>query len=87
MNKLLTFLSDFPTPSPVRMLIFHATQNFIYLTNIALPVVPILSQINPFHNLPPYSCKFYFNIILPTMPKSSNSHISFGFSNRKYQLI
>jgi hypothetical protein len=53
----------------------------------ALPVVRVLSQINPFHTLPLYSCKFYFNIIFPTMHKSSNSPLSFGFSNRKYQLM
>jgi hypothetical protein len=33
------------------------------------PLVPTLSQVNPFHALPNYFLKMNFNIVLPSTPK------------------
>jgi len=45
-------------------------------------VVPILSQINPLPTLQSNLFKIHFNIILPSMPKSSKWYLSFRFPHQ-----
>jgi len=47
-----------------------------------LLLVPIISQINPVHTLPPYFPTIHSNIILPSMPRSYKWSLSFRFSNQ-----
>jgi hypothetical protein len=36
-----------------------------------LPLIPVLSQMNPVHNFPPYFPKIHYNITIPYTPRSS----------------
>jgi hypothetical protein len=44
------------------------------------PMVPILSQIDPIHTIPPYLSKIHFNIVHPPMSWSSQWSLSFWIS-------
>jgi hypothetical protein len=48
----------------------------------SLPLVPILSQINPIHTIPSYLLKTHFNIFHPPTPWSSQSSLSFWLSHQ-----
>jgi hypothetical protein len=52
------------------------------------PLVPILSQMNPVHNFPPYFPNVRYNIILPPTPMSSEwSPPPFRFSDQNFVRI
>lgn len=67
-----------------KYLIFYETESFIMTLSIhkSPRIVPILSQMKPFHICPFYFWKMYFNIILPSVPKIfqlvSFLHISYN---------
>jgi hypothetical protein len=55
------------------ILSFYGTRNFntVFTRPTPLPMVPVPSQMNLVHAKPPWSCKVYFNIILPSTSRSS----------------
>jgi hypothetical protein len=58
--------------------------NFHYRVHKSLPLVPILSQINPVHVTPSYFSKINFNIIFLPTCRSSQRCFSWFPSKRKY---
>ena len=48
----------------------------------SLPLVPLLSQINPVQALPPYFIKMHFTVILPSILRSSQWSLSFMFPHQ-----
>jgi hypothetical protein len=50
-----------------------------YCVHNSLPLVPILSQMNPVDSPPPDFPKIHSNIILPSMPRSSEWSLPFRF--------
>jgi hypothetical protein len=45
------------------------------------PLLPLLSQMRPLHNFPPYFSKIHCNINLPSTPRSSDWFLRFRFPN------
>jgi hypothetical protein len=62
--------------------IFYGTRGLNYRVHMSPSLVPILSQINPVHNNPPYLSKIQFNIILPPMSRSSEWSLTFWLSHQ-----
>jgi hypothetical protein len=57
------------------------TQKVHYCIYNKLPLVPILSQMHPVRNFQPYLPKIHYNIISPSMSKSSEWSLPFRFYN------
>jgi hypothetical protein len=51
-----------------------------------LPLVPILSQINPIHTIPSYLSKIHFNIVHPPTSRSSQWSLTFWITPTKRKL-
>jgi len=51
------------------------------------PWIPILSQMNPAHNFPPYFSKIHYNITLPSMTRYPKWFLSFRFSDQHFVCI
>jgi len=51
------------------------------------PLVPILTQVNPVHNIPPYFCKIHSKIIVPSTPVSFDRSLPFRASDRNFVCI
>jgi hypothetical protein len=58
----------------------HRRFNTVYKSP---PLAPILNQINPVHNLPPYFRKIHSNVMLPSLPRSSEWSLPFKYSYKK----
>jgi len=58
-----------------------------YRVHNSPPLVPILSQIHPVHNMPTYFPKIHHNIILPSMPWSSDRSLPSTFPNQNFVRI
>jgi len=51
------------------------------------PLVLTLSQMYPAHMFPPYFSKIHSNIILPSMPRSSEWFLAFRLSNENISCL
>jgi hypothetical protein len=51
------------------------------------PLIPILSQMNPIHILPPYLFMIHFKIVILSTPRSSKWSLLFRFSNQNLACI
>jgi hypothetical protein len=61
-------------------LLWNLTVHFC--VHMILPLVPLLSQLNPVHNSSPYFPEIHSNIIFPPTPSSSKWSLPFGFYNQ-----
>jgi hypothetical protein len=57
-------------------------QKVHYHIHMISPLVPVLSQMNPFHILQSCSPKIHYNIVLQFMPRFSKRSLSFWLSNQ-----
>jgi hypothetical protein len=53
-----------------------------YHVHMSLPLVPVLWQMHPIHTFPPYIPKIHSNIILPSVPRSSEWPSPSGFPTK-----
>jgi hypothetical protein len=61
--------------------------NIHYRVHNSPPRVLVLSQVNPVHNVLPYSPKIRCNITFPSIPRSSEWSLPFRFSNQNFSCI
>ena len=69
----------------VKKFILHILMNLKvnYCAHNILPLVPVLSQINPAHVLPPYVFKVHFNTVFLSTPTASKWSPSFRYPQPK----
>jgi hypothetical protein len=64
-----------------KMIVVHLFKKFL-VSHKSPQFVPILSQMSPFHTLLFYFSKINFNIILSSLPRSSEWSLPFSLSNQ-----
>jgi hypothetical protein len=71
LHRAESFLRSYKSPDSQEILYILWNPKARYCVHKHLPPVPILSEICPVHASPSESLKICFNIILPSMPSSS----------------
>jgi len=69
----------------IHRLLWYATLHYRVIKSPSL--VPILNQMNPVHNFPPYFHNIHSNIILPSTSSSSKCSFPFRFRNQNIAYI
>lgn len=74
--RILQPVKEFPT--------FYETWGFITMFTTAPPLVSVLSQKNPDHILQLYLFEMYFDIIIPSVPRSFRWSLAFRFPHQNF---
>jgi len=95
--SLTNYLTYFKELSPSWEHISHSSSQEIfrflwnpklqYCAHKSLSLIPILRQLNPVHNFPPYFPTVHSNIIFPPRPRSFEWSFPFRFSDQNFLLI
>jgi len=80
LNKLTPWSNSYPASQEITHLLWNP--KFHYLVDKNMPLVPILSQINPAHTFQPYFPKIPYNNVLPFTPNLPSCDFSLGSSTK-----